>query len=106
MMRRYGYARFGLATLLAAIALAALSLTLGEDMSAVGAASPDCSNGVAVSSPASNPGLVSDCENLLASKDDLRGAGSLDWSEDKDIGTWEGVTVEGAPPRVTELALR
>ena len=38
---------------------------------------PPC--GLAVPSQASNPGLVRDCMTLLAAKDTLRGAGSLNW---------------------------
>ena len=64
-----------------------------------------CANGVAVADPEANPGLVSDCEALLSSKDALRGSASLDWSGGKAIANWEGVAVEGSPPRVTGLDL-
>ena len=64
-----------------------------------------CSNGTVVPDPADNPGLVSDCLALLSSKDTLAGTGSLNWSVDTAITAWDGVTVGGAPRRVTELNL-
>ena len=64
-----------------------------------------CSGGKAVTNPGANPGLVSDCEALLAAKDTLRGTATLNWSVDTVITSWDGVTVEGAPQRVTELGL-
>ncbi len=62
---------------------------------------PTCANGTAVSSPAMNRGLVHDCEALLAAKDTLRGTGSLDWSAETAITSWEGVTTTAIPSRVT-----
>ena len=47
--------------------------------------------------PDNNPGLVSDCEALLASRDTLAGTVALNWSADTPIADWEGVTVEGTP---------
>ena len=94
---RLGFARLGfamklgmiilmaLAFLSAAIALSAPTTVLGDV--------PSCSNGVVVQSPESNPGLVGDCEQLIAAKDVLRAAPSLDWGYDRDITTWEGVSV-------------
>ena len=64
-----------------------------------------CANGVAVAEPEVRPGLVADCVALLASRDALRGEASLDWGGDLAIGRWEGVAVEGEPPRVTRLDL-
>ena len=54
---------------------------------------------------ANNPALSSDCTILLAARDTLAGRGTLDWSTDTPISGWEGVTVSGAPMRVTELDL-
>ncbi len=54
---------------------------------------------------ADNPGLMRDCVNLLAAKDTLRGSATLNWSVETAITSWDGVTVEGTPSRVTELAL-
>ncbi len=65
-----------------------------------------CANGVAVEEPEARPGLVADCVALLASRDALRGEASLDWGGGLAIGRWEGVAVEGEPPRVVRLDLR
>ncbi|MDE2822841.1 MAG: M12 family metallo-peptidase, partial [Chloroflexota bacterium] len=54
---------------------------------------------------AGNPGLMSDCEALLAARDILAGAASLNWEADTPITQWDGVTVGGTPQRVTELSL-
>ena len=66
----------------------------------------DCTTGVAVPNPSNQPGLVSDCEALLASRDTLAGAATLNWSADIPIADWVGVTVSGTPGRVMELALQ
>ena len=69
-----------------------------------------CSNGTVVPNPASNPGLVSDCEALLAIRDVL--AGDMDttdwhpmgnWNTSTAIKSWRGVRVSGTPRRVTRL---
>ena len=54
---------------------------------------------------ASNPGLVADCEALLAARDTLAGSGTLNWSGNRAIGSWDGVTIDGSPLRVTKLVL-
>ena len=64
---------------------------------------PPC--GLAVPDQADNPGLMRDCVNLLAAKDTLRGAATLNWSVDTAITSWDGVRVEGSPGRVTRLLL-
>ena len=64
-----------------------------------------CTTGVAVPSAASNPGLVADCEALLAARDTLVGSGTLDWSGGTTIAAWDGVTLSGSPLRVTSLVL-
>ena len=64
-----------------------------------------CSTAGAVSDAANNPGLVSDCNTLLAARDTLAGTATLNWSVSTPIDQWEGVTVSGSPPRVTELIL-
>ena len=101
------------AALLAALALAIAACTGGEPPPAPTAvATPEpppevaCANGVAVEDPEARPGLVADCVALLASRDALRGEAPLDWGGDLAIGRWEGVAVEGEPPRVTGLDLR
>ena len=55
---------------------------------------PPC--GKAVPNQASNPDLMLDCFALLAAKDELRGTGTLNWSVDTAIGSWDGVTTGGA----------
>ena len=65
-----------------------------------------CATGVAVPDAANNPGLVSDCEALLASRDTLAGSAMLNWSADVPIAEWDGVTVGGTPERVTRIDLR
>ena len=67
--------------------------------------SSDCASGGAVADAANNPGLVSDCEALLASRDTLAGRETLNWVADRPIREWEGVTVGGAPRRIVGLAL-
>ena len=50
-------------------------------------------------------GLVADCTTLLGLKNTLIGTATLspDWAENVAMDTWDGVTVDGTPPRVTEL---
>ncbi|MDE2687045.1 MAG: leucine-rich repeat domain-containing protein [Chloroflexota bacterium] len=55
--------------------------------------------------PDDNPGLVQDCETLLAAKDALRGDAELNWSADTAMSGWTGVTVGGDPSRVTSVNL-
>ena len=49
--------------------------------------------------------LQADCALLLAGRDVLAGDAPLNWSADIPIEFWQGVTVGGAPKRVTALAL-
>ena len=66
-----------------------------------------CATGGAVTNASSNPGLVSDCETLLDARDTLVGTGtSLDWSPNTPMTSWDGVTVEGTPARVTQISLQ
>ena len=64
-----------------------------------------CANGTAVPNPADNRLLVQDCEVLLAVKDTLAGAATLNWAATTAITGWEGVTTGGTPSRVTALVL-
>ena len=64
-----------------------------------------CSAGVGVPEPAENPGLVADCEILVAVRDTLAGDAMLLWGEGP-VSEWEGVTVGGSPPRVRGVDLR
>ena len=63
---------------------------------------PAC--GLAVPGHADNPGLVQDCEALLAAKDALRGTATLNWSVDVAIAEWDGVRTRGTG-RVTDITL-
>ena len=89
------------------VTVVALLLTIGVPNTAAAqqTASQLCADGVAVSDPANNPGLVSDCDTLLEARDTLAGSGSLNWSADTPISQWDGVTVSGSPLRVTKLVL-
>ena len=49
--------------------------------------------------------LAGDAEALLSARDALAGSASLNWSEDIPVDAWRGVSVSGAPPRVTALDL-
>lgn len=70
-----------------------------------------CATGTVVLEPAAHPGLIRDCETLLRVRDafagtaEATGAAVLDWSTDLVFTRWEGVTIDGSPPRVTELIL-
>ena len=70
---------------------------------------PFCSEHPCVSGGAvvdtSNPGLLSDCETLLAARDTLAGTATLNWAADTPISQWDGVGLEGMPQRVTGLSL-
>ena len=52
-----------------------------------------------------NPGLAADCAMLLAARDTLAGTGTLNWSANAPITTWDGVTMGGSPLRVTKIRL-
>ena len=56
-----------------------------------------CATDGAVPNAANNPGLVSDCEALLAGKDTLVGTGTLNWSADVPMVNWDGVSVGNSP---------
>ena len=69
------------------------------------AATPPCRNGVTVPTPTANTGLVQDCTALLAARDALAGPGRLNWDGSRALSAWTGVTLGGAPQRVTGLRL-
>ena len=56
-------------------------------------------------SSAIGPGLLADCTKLLAARDALAGDGALNWSSAIPIAHWQGVKLQGAPPRVIGLEL-
>ncbi len=51
------------------------------------------------------PALFDDCTALLDVKDALAANPDLNWHPEIPIGKWEGVLVDGLPPRVVELSL-
>ena len=67
--------------------------------------SVSCATGGAVADASNNPGLVSDCDTLLAARDTLAGSAALNWSAGTPIDQWVGITAAGSPLRVTELRL-
>ena len=50
-----------------------------------------------------NPGLVRDCQTLLRLRDRLAGQALLNWKASIPIQQWQGIFVEGSPPRVRGL---
>ena len=64
-----------------------------------------CSAGVVVPAPAHHPGLVADCEVLVALRAELFGRAGTNWTTNTPLGDWEGVVVGGTPARVRELVL-
>ena len=68
-------------------------------------ASSPCANGIAVPNPQDHPGLVADCEVLLAVHEQLDGSllSYLDWRADLPITEWYGITVSDS--RVIKLSL-
>ena len=64
-----------------------------------------CPAGFVVPAPEANPGLVHDCATLLAARAALFGWRLVNWGSGSPLDQWEGVTITGAPPRVTGLDL-
>lgn len=64
-----------------------------------------CTAGVVVRVPTDNPGLVRDCEVLMSLEGALFGGTTVNWGPGIPIADWVGVTVSGAPLRVTGLTL-
>ena len=94
---------------LTTLGLAILLLTFAGSISpgAVSAQQASaCATGGAVPDPADNPGLVSDCATLLSARDTLAGTATLNWTEDTAMSEWDGVSYQGTPERVTQVALR
>ena len=72
----------------------------------IAASQADCTAGTVVPQPDANPGLVRDCQVLAGLQDSVfyRQPG-LNWNPATPIDQWDGVTVDGSPPRVTKLWL-
>ena len=64
-----------------------------------------CSDGADVLDSQDRPALVQDCAILVEVRDVLAGDATLNWSYDVPIMDWDGVTIAGAPLRVTGLRL-
>ena len=64
-----------------------------------------CATGTAVPAASTNPGLVADCDALLAAVDILPGEATLNWTASTPIARWQGVTLGGSVPAsgVTEV---
>ena len=91
---------------MAVITLALLAAVLVPDHPASAQTDADsCAAGGAVADAANNPGLVSDCDTLLAARDTLAGTATLNWSASTPIDQWEGITLAGSPLKMTGLAL-
>ena len=56
-----------------------------------------CGDGTLVPNPASNPGLVSDCEVMLAIRDELRGTVELNWGPGVPMRSWDGLQIIAVP---------
>ena len=57
-----------------------------------------CADGFVVSNPEKNPGLMQDCEILMAIRDELAGDFLLNWSPAVPIVEWLGVIVSDVHP--------
>ena len=64
-----------------------------------------CAGATVIADPSTKQSLVHDCEALLEAKDTLRGTATLNWATTLPLGSWDGVTAMGTPPRVTGLDL-
>ena len=65
-----------------------------------------CREGYVVPDPNHNPGLVADCETLMALRDTLSGPTLLNWGAATPLDQWAGVQLSGEPRRVTGLKFR
>lgn len=65
---------------------------------------PVCAGSTAVGA---NPGqgLLDDCNTLIAVKDTLAGAASLNWTKTLAMASWDGISIGGSPQRVTAIEL-
>ena len=88
---------------IAALIIVIATVAIGVATNAAAQTSP-CVSGGAV--PSGNDALASDCENMLAFKDALRGTAALNWSANTRIGSWDGVRTGGSPARVTVIRLQ
>ena len=64
----------------------------------------ECSAGVIVPEPATNRGLLKDCQALLWMRNTVSLEAVSNWNTVTPITEWRGVAVRGTPPRVRELS--
>ena len=64
-----------------------------------------CTGGTVLPEPATNSGLVADCEVLLLSRDLLSSRSHPNWGGETPLAEWEGVTLGGEPLRVHEVKM-
>ena len=64
-----------------------------------------CRAGTLVPEAETKPGLVEDCAALLEVWEDSIEGWALNWSAERPISEWDGVTLGGSPPRVHEIDL-
>ena len=64
-----------------------------------------CTRTTLEAEPATTPALAADCSVLLEAKEVLAGAAALNWSAATPIARWDGVSLGGAPLRVSGLEL-
>ena len=69
-----------------------LAIALLVSITSVVSAQTGQASCAALTDAADNPGLVSDCNTLLAARDTLAGSATLNWSADLAIEDWDGVT--------------
>lgn len=95
------------ALLILALSMAGVAMLSGGTVATAEAGNDvnPCSNGTTVHDPASNPLLVQDCMILLSARDTLSGRYHLNWTPDRALDLWEGVTVGSSPLRVVAIRL-
>ena len=69
-------------------------------------APPSCRSSSVIPDARTSPGLVGDCEVLMAARDTLDGTATLNWGFDTALVDWEGVTIGRTPRRVTRLRVQ
>ena len=71
----------------------------------IGTAEANCATGPAVADRHDNPGLLADCAALLAAGERWTGEGGLNWSPQRELAEWDGVTVDASGMRVIHVSL-
>ena len=95
----------------AIVALAAQQPALADHAPPLTPVDPEaCDDGTIVADPANNTGLVADCKVLAGLKSTIEGTNDnvkrrLQWDDSTSLSEWEGISVGGAPRRVTVIEL-